>query len=65
MRLSIPLKDVVLDGVKPWDSLFFNFVRIASKEASGDYTSRNRADSWVSYSAVHYLDRLGKIKLSD
>ena len=57
-----PLDKIVPEGLKPGEKIYMNIVRVSSPAISGK--SPYGADTWVSFSTVHEMDRLAEITLS-
>lgn len=55
MLISIPLKEVVPEGIKPGEMLYFNVLRTANNQASG---------CWIpTFAGFHAPDRFGELYL--
>lgn len=60
-RLAIPLATITASGVKPGDRFYLNIVRVSSPAVNG--TGGLGIDTWVTYTTVHTVDRLGEVTL--
>ncbi|MCC6579621.1 MAG: DUF4838 domain-containing protein [Phycisphaeraceae bacterium] len=60
LRVGIPLKDLVENGVKPGDRLHINFARVSNPSLGGGVAA---VDSYVGYTGLHQTDRLSLLTL--
>ncbi|MEI6501798.1 MAG: DUF4838 domain-containing protein, partial [Armatimonadota bacterium] len=58
-RLAIPLTALAEVGFRPLGKLYLNVIRVSSPAVNG--TGGLDIDTWVSYTTVHNVDRLGEI----
>jgi hypothetical protein len=57
-RLAIPLNALTEVGFRPLGKLYLNVIRVSSPAITGAGLD---IDTWVSYTTVHNVDRLGEI----
>ena len=60
-RLTFPLKNMVLGGVKAGGTIYLNIIRVSSLAVGGK--SPLSIDTWVPYTTVHEVDRLAEVTL--
>ena len=63
LRLAFPLDKIIEKPVRAGDDLYMNILRIMNPKLCGERGARYGIDTWVAFTTVHEVDRLGRIHL--
>ncbi len=62
-RLAFPLNKMLIKPVKPGDDIYMNIMRVKNPKLCADPAASFGIDTWVPYTTVFEVDRLGKVHL--